>query len=97
MLEQVETIRAEIERYQANSQAALEVFKQRFIAKKGDIAKLFVNLQKAEPATKKVLGKVLNELKSDAQKKFKLLIEQVSTATQSNRTANRRSYTTTTY
>ena len=82
MLEQVKTLRVEIEHFQANDQAALEAFRQKFIAKKSIIATLFAELKKVEPAEKKTLGRVLNELKNAAQEKFKVLIEQASTANQ---------------
>ena len=80
MLKQVKTLHAEIEHFQANDQAALEVFRQKFIAKKGIIATLFADLKKVGPAEKKIWGKVLNELKHAAQEKFKVLIEQANTA-----------------
>ena len=34
MLEQIKTLRTEIERFQAKDQAALEAFRRKFIAKK---------------------------------------------------------------
>jgi len=77
MLKQVEILRAEIEQFQANDQATLETFKRKFIAKKGAIGRLFADLQEAEPARKRALGKALNELKKAAQEKFSVLIEQV--------------------
>ncbi|MFM2428441.1 MAG: phenylalanine--tRNA ligase subunit alpha [Bacteroidota bacterium] len=82
MLEQIKKLRAEIEHFQAKNQATLEEFRQKFIAKKGVLAMLFVGLKKVEPGEKKELGLILNELKSTAQEKFKLLIEQVNTASQ---------------
>ena len=82
MLEQVHKLRAEIDQFNANDQATLETFKQKFISKKGVIARLFADLQGAEPTNKRALGKALNELKSAAQEKFSVLIEQVSATTQ---------------
>ena len=81
MLDQVKILHAEIDRFQAKNQATLEEFRQKFISKKGAVAKLFTSLQEVEPAEKKVLGSALNELKSAAQEKFKVLIEQVNTVT----------------
>jgi phenylalanyl-tRNA synthetase alpha chain len=82
MLEQVKTLHAEIKHFQANDEAALEEFRRRFIAKKGAITALFTDLRKVDPDEKKELGIVLNELKNAAQAKFKVLIEQLSTARQ---------------
>ena len=82
MLEQIKTLRAEIEHFQASNETALEEFRRKFIAKKGVIATLFTDLKEVEPGGKKELGIVLNELKNTAQEKFKVLIAQVSTARQ---------------
>jgi phenylalanyl-tRNA synthetase alpha chain len=82
MLEQIKTLRAEIAHFQANDEATLEEFRRKFIAKKGAITTLFAELQKVGPNEKKELGMVLNELKNAAQEKFKVLIEQLSTAKQ---------------
>lgn len=80
MLEQVKILRTEIERFQANDQEALEVFRRKFIAKKGAVEVLFANLKGAEAAEKRELGSVLNGLKAAAQEKFKALIKQVGAA-----------------
>lgn len=83
MLEQYEILRAEIERFQAKDKAALEEFRLRFIAKKGVIATLFSDFKEINSSNKKELGILLNELKSAAREKFKILVEQLSAATQS--------------
>lgn len=82
MLEQVKTLHAEIECFQASDQEALEVFRQKFIAKKGAVAMLLADLKNVEANERRDLGIVLNTLKSAAQEKFKVLIEQVSTTRQ---------------
>ena len=82
MLEKIKNLRTEIERFQANDQAALEVFRRKFMAKKGVIATLFADLKEVGPSDKKELGIVLNALKIIAQEKFKALVEQVRTADQ---------------
>ncbi len=82
MLEQVKTLRAEIEHSQAKSPEELEAFRRRFMAKKGAIEGLFANLKGVELAERKKLGIVLNELKATAQEKFKELIKQVEAANQ---------------
>lgn len=82
MLEQIKTLHAEITHFKANDEAALEEFRRRFIAKKSTITTLFADLKEVGPSEKKELGIVLNELKSTAQEKFKVLIEHLSTARQ---------------
>ena len=79
MLEQVQTLRAEIENFQARNKASLEEFRRKFISQKGAIATLFAALKEVVPSEKKELGIVLNELKSIAKAKFRTLVEQVST------------------
>ena len=82
MLEQIKTLRTEIECFQAKDQAAIEAFRRKFMAKKGVIAALFADLKKVEPGEKKELGIVLNTLKMIVREKFKTLVEQVRTADQ---------------
>lgn len=82
MLEQIKTLQAEIAHFQAKDQAALEAFRQQFIAKKGTVAALFADLKSVEPAQKKTLGAALNELKAAAQEKFKQLVGQVNATSQ---------------
>ncbi|MHA7877782.1 MAG: phenylalanine--tRNA ligase subunit alpha [Bacteroidota bacterium] len=81
MLDQAKTLHAEIDRFQATDQASLEAFRQRFISKKGVIAKLFTDLAALAPAERSALGSVLNRLKSAAHEKFRTLIAQADTAT----------------
>lgn len=82
MLEQIKTLRIEIERFRANEPAALEGFRRKFMTKKGVIATLFADLKNVRPSEKKELGIVLNELKSAAREKFSTLVAQVNTANQ---------------
>jgi phenylalanyl-tRNA synthetase alpha chain len=82
MLEQIKTLRTEIERFRANDPAALEAFRRKFMTKKGVIATLFADLKNVRPSEKKELGIVLNELKSAAREKFSTLVAQVNTANQ---------------
>jgi phenylalanyl-tRNA synthetase alpha chain len=80
MLEQIKTLRIEIERFHARDPAAIEAFRQKFISKKGIIATLFADLKKLEPGDKKEFGIILNELKIIAQEKFRTLAEYMNTA-----------------
>jgi phenylalanyl-tRNA synthetase alpha chain len=80
MLEQIKTLRIEIERFHAKDPAAIEAFRRKFISKKGVIAALFADLKKLEPGDKKELGIILNELKVVAHEKFRTLADCISTA-----------------
>lgn len=77
MLEQIQTLRIEIERFKAKDQATLEEFRQKFIAKRGAIAQLFVDLKRVSPNKKKEWGRQLNALKNMAHQKFQELTGQV--------------------
>ncbi len=80
MLEQVKTLHAAIERFEAKNQEELEEFHRKFIAKKGAVAAMFVHLKEAASGERKAVGVLLNQLKNAAQEKFNLLAEQVGTA-----------------
>ena len=78
MLEQIKTLRAEIAHFQADNETTLEEFRQKFIAKKGAVAALFVDLKALDPAEKRELAVALNELKHAAQEKFKEIVAHVA-------------------
>ena len=84
MLEQCKVLLAEIKQFQAQDKAALEQFRQRFIAKKSIISTLFDDLKSANPTQKKKLGILLNGLKHAAREKFKVLAEQVNALDQAD-------------
>ena len=83
MLEQVNTLRTEIEQFQASTQEELEAFRMRFLAKKGVIAALFTNLKEVPVSEKRQWGAMLNELKQTAKERFQVLIGQVGFSSQS--------------
>ena len=74
MLDQVKSLHKEIEDVQVSNQAELESFRLKFISRKGVITELFQGLKDAKPEQRKELGQTLNELKNQAQRKFKELI-----------------------
>ncbi|GJM28074.1 MAG: phenylalanine--tRNA ligase alpha subunit [Cyclobacteriaceae bacterium] len=74
MLDQVKALHQELEKAQVSNQDELESFRLRFISRKGVITELFQGLKQAAPEDRKELGRVLNELKDQAQQKFKNLI-----------------------
>lgn len=79
MMKQIKALHKAIALFQANTPAELEVFRQRFIAKKGSIAPLFDALGRVSPTEKQALGAALNELKSTAKKRFEELIAHIAT------------------
>lgn len=68
-IEQLRT-QAETDIAQAHTEAHLEEFRIKFLARKGAIAALFEQLKTASSAEKPALGKRLNELRSGVQKLF---------------------------
>lgn len=87
MLDKVKELRQEIEEIQVSSQEQLEAFRLKFISRKGVVTELFQGIKQEAPEKRKELGKVLNELKNSAHKKFKELIDSLeSTGTTSGAT-----------
>lgn len=75
MLDQVRALHQELKNIQVSNQEELESFRLKFISRKGVITELFQGIKDADPAQRKELGKTLNELKDQAQVKFKELIK----------------------
>jgi phenylalanyl-tRNA synthetase alpha chain len=80
MLDQVKTLHQELEKVQVSDKDELEAFRLRFVSRKGIIAQLFQGLKDAAPEDRKELGKILNDLKNQAQIKFKELIRSLKEA-----------------
>jgi phenylalanyl-tRNA synthetase alpha chain len=74
MLDQVKALYKELDNTQVSNQDELEAFRLRFVSRKGVINELFQGLRDAPPETRKELGSILNELKNQAQDKFRELI-----------------------
>lgn len=82
MLEKVKHLEKEIEKFQSRTKEDIELFRQKYISRKGAITELFEELKNVASAEKKELGRVLNELKKAAEGKFKQLNEsQTSSST----------------
>jgi len=84
--EKVASLKLEIENFKHIVADDLEVFRLKFISKKGAISELFDEFKQASVEEKKTLGKVLNELKQAAESKFKQLSEEFESATTSAKT-----------
>ena len=73
MIEKAREIASQIREFKAADRGALELFRLKYISKKGVIAKLFEDLKKISSEDKKSLGIILNDLKQGAEAKFKEL------------------------
>ena len=70
MLEQIDKIKKEIQEFQSSSSEAAELFRLRYLSKKGFISDLFNTLKSLAPDQKKEFGQKINELKQLATKKL---------------------------
>src|ERR1043165_5121814 len=71
MLEQVESLRKEIESLQPENAGEVESFRLKYLSRKGIIPQLFDDLKNLPADKKKETGKPLNELKQLAEAKLK--------------------------
>ncbi len=78
MLKEIERLRGEIQNYLVDDQDTLEKYRLKFISRKGRLAELFGGLKEAPASEKRKLGAALNQLKNQAQDKFKELAEQLN-------------------
>ncbi len=81
MLEQLETYRTEIAAFELNDAASLEVFRLRYLSKKGLLGQLFDAFRTVPNEQKKVYGQQLNALKQFAEERFDDAQEVVNAAT----------------
>jgi phenylalanyl-tRNA synthetase alpha chain len=70
MEEKIQSLLREVSAFGASTKNDLENYRLRFISKKGAVADLFEELKQIPAEQKKQFGKVLNELKQKAEKKF---------------------------
>ncbi|MCF8302815.1 MAG: phenylalanine--tRNA ligase subunit alpha [Bacteroidales bacterium] len=70
MKERIDQIRREIENYQPENKEQVEEFRIKYLSKKGIIPQLFTEFKNVPKEERKELGKLMNELKNDAQQKF---------------------------
>jgi len=74
MFEKVEELTEEIKASVAESQEELELYRLRFISKKGELASLFQQLKDIPNDRKREFGQAVNQIKKLAQDRFKELI-----------------------
>ena len=74
MIDTIEALKREIKAYRVNHKDQLEEYRLKFISKKGVIGEIFEKFRDYAPDEKRKLGAKINELKQEAQVKFKSLI-----------------------
>jgi phenylalanyl-tRNA synthetase alpha chain len=82
--EKVKSLQKEIDAFIASSKESLEVYRLKFISKKGELAALFDELKSIPNDQKKSAGQLLNELKKLAETKFRELNERIETESTGN-------------
>src|SRR3954468_3697118 len=78
MLEQVESLRKEIEALQPRTAVDVESFRLKYLSRKGIIPQLFDDLKTLPADKKKETGKPLNELKQLAEERLKVLSQNIA-------------------
>lgn len=81
MLEQLETYRTEIAAFELNDASSLEVFRLRYLSKKGLLGQLFDAFRTVPNEQKKAYGQQLNALKQFAENRFEEAQQAVNAAT----------------
>ena len=82
MKEKVEALKAEISKFMATKNDELEAFRLKFISRKSMISELFNDMKGVAQEDRKEMGRQLNELKTNAQDKFKELIASLEKSNQ---------------
>ena len=73
MIKEINNIKAEIENYSGSSSKEIEIFRIKYVSKKSIVNDLFLQFKNMGSNKKKVIGKLLNELKTiDKSKLIKL-------------------------
>lgn len=73
MKEKTEQLLQEIEAFTADSPEQLEVFRIKYLSRKGEIPLLFDAFKTVAPEERKTMGQALNVLKTQAQDKYNLI------------------------
>lgn len=80
MQAKIEQLLQEVESYVAETTEALESYKRKFTNKKGEINSLFAEFKTLPGEEKRVVGKMLNELKKKAEGRLKEFVQTVEAA-----------------
>lgn len=85
MIEKINNLLEEISLYAVNTPDELEVFRLKYLSKKGIISDLFEEFRNVPSIEKKEVGQLLNKLKQEAQEKYNNLKNSVSPADDKSR------------
>ena len=70
MIKEINNIKAEIKNYSGSSSKEIEIFRIKYVSKKSIVNDLFLQFKNMGSNKKKVIGKLLNELKTIAKSKL---------------------------
>ena len=70
MIKEINNIKAEIENYSGSSSKEIEIFRIKYVSKKSIVNDLFLQFKNMDSNKKKIIGKLLNELKTIAKSKL---------------------------
>ena len=70
MIKEINNIKAEIENYSGSSSKEIEIFRIKYVSKKSIVNDLFLQFKNMGSNKKKVIGKLLNKLKTIAKSKL---------------------------
>ena len=65
MREQIEKLKSEAKKFEIKSKENLEKFRLEFLSKKGKLNDVFEDFKKVNPEEKKILGQLVNHLKTE--------------------------------
>src|SRR4051812_28613720 len=77
MLDKVKDLHQEIKQFDINTPEQLELFRMKFISRKGVITELFEGLKSVPQADRRTVGQELNGLKNLAQERFEIFSQLV--------------------
>jgi phenylalanyl-tRNA synthetase alpha chain len=80
MKEKIEQLQQQIEAAGAATPEELEAFRLKYLSKKGEINRLFEEFKTIPKEERKEVGRLMNDLKNAAQKKYDALQEQLAAA-----------------
>ncbi len=84
MENRINNLLKEVNEFVASDKQSLELFRLKYVSKKGAIGELFEELKQLPPDRKKETGRILNELKKTAEAKFTEMSKGMESAQASN-------------
>lgn len=84
MSEKIEAFKKEINQFAVKNQEELEAYRIKFISRKSVLGELFNEMKSVAPEDRKAYGQAVNEVKQLAEDKFRALIEELESNSQSS-------------